>query len=294
MAKASTTAKKKSAAKPLAAPAKKAATKTSAAKKPAGKPGGGAPFGWYELATPNPKAANAFYKSVFGWVIKDAGNPAMEYWIINAKDYGVGGVMPLSDELKKMGVPPCWTGYIMVPDTDATAKKLVAAGGKIKRPAFDIPGVGRICVVADPHGAIFILMTPMGSNPAAPPAPGTPGTFGWRELMAGDGEAALKFYAKMFGWKKLRTHDMGPMGGYHIFSIDGKTDSGGMMTKPPHVPFPCWGFYVNVDGVDAAVARVKKAKGKLVNGPMEVPGGQWIAQCIDPWGASFAMVAPKR
>ena len=50
----------------------------------------------------------------------------------------------------------------------------------------------------------------------------------------------------------------------------------------------------NTFGIDAAMTRVKKAGGQILNGPMEVPGGSWIAQCSDPQGAMFAMVAPRR
>jgi uncharacterized protein len=69
---------------------------------------------------------------------------------------------------------------------------------------------------------------------------------------------------------------------------------GGMMTKPPEVPMPYWLYYFNVDAIDAAMARVIKQGGKVLMGPHEVPGGQWILQCQDPQGAMFALVAPKR
>ncbi|MDQ3387969.1 MAG: hypothetical protein M3483_00545 [Gemmatimonadota bacterium] len=29
--------------------------------------------------------------------------------------------------------------------------------------------------------------------------------------------------------------------------------------------------------------------GQVLNGPMEVPGGGWIAQCLDPQGSAFAV-----
>ena len=87
--------------------------------------------------------------------------------------------------------------------------------------------------------------------------------------------------------------DMGAMGTYQIFAIGG-VPCGGMMTKMPQIPHPFWLYYFNVDGIDAAMTRVKKAGGQILNGPMEVPGGSWIAQCIDPQGAMFAMVAPGR
>lgn len=286
-------------AKALAKPAKQSAPKKAAASKAGAKSAAAkstakkaAPFCWYELTTTDAKAASKFYAAVVGWSAKNA-MPGMDYTIMSAKEYMIAGIMPLNDEMKARQVPPCWTGYIHVPDTDAFVKKAVAAGGKLARAAEDIPTVGRFAVVTDPHGASFILFTPAGSNPNPPPAPNTPGHVGWHELMAGDLDSAFKFYAKLFGWTKSTAVDMGPMGTYQLVAIDG-ADKIGMMTKMPDMPFPCWGYYFNVEAIDAATARVKKAKGTILNGPMEVPGGSWIVNCLDPQGAQFSLVAPKR
>ena len=66
------------------------------------------------------------------------------------------------------------------------------------------------------------------------------------------------------------------------------------MTKPPHLPMPFWGYYINVAGIDAAAERITAGGGQILNGPMEVPGPMWIANCMDPQGAAFSLVAPKR
>lgn len=66
------------------------------------------------------------------------------------------------------------------------------------------------------------------------------------------------------------------------------------MTKMPDAPFPFWLYYFNVEGIDAAVGRVKGAGGKIALEPQQVPTGQWIAQCFDPQGAMFGLLAPKR
>ena len=252
-----------------------------------------APFCWYELVTTNPKAATTFYKSVCGWTAKDAGHTSMDYTLLSAKEHMIAGLMAINAEMKQRNVPPCWTGYIAVPDTDAHVKKVVAAGGKLHRSAADIPGVGRFALVTDPHGAAFFLFTPMGENPNPPPAPGTPGHIGWHELYTADLESAFKFYSKLFGWTKSTAVDMGPMGTYQLFAINGE-DKGGMMTKPSHFPMATWGYYFNVAALDAALTRVTKGRGKVLNGPMQVPGGSWIAQCVDPQGAHFSLAAPKR
>jgi uncharacterized protein len=60
------------------------------------------------------------------------------------------------------GVPEGWMPYIAVDDVDARAKKAVAAGAKIMKPAFDVPNVGRILVLQEPGGAGIGWMTPAG------------------------------------------------------------------------------------------------------------------------------------
>ena len=69
---------------------------------------------------------------------------------------------------------------------------------------------------------------------------------------------------------------------------------GGMLKRPPEMPQACWLYYVNIEAIDATVARVQAGGGRVVLEPHQVPGGSWIAQCLDPQGAMFAMVAPRR
>jgi predicted enzyme related to lactoylglutathione lyase len=250
-------------------------------------------FVWYDVMTTNTKTAEAFYRGVIGWDAKDAGMNDRPYTIFSAGEAMVGGLMPIPEEARAMGARPHWTGYIAVDDVDAYAKRVAAAGGTIHRPPEDIPGVGRFAVVADPGGAGFILFKGMGEPPPAQAAPGTPGHVGWHELHAGDQAREFAFYAGLFGWTKGEAMDMGAMGVYQIFATGG-APVGGMMTKTPDTPAPFWLYYFTVDAIDAAAARVGRGGGQVVNGPMEVPGGSWIVQCLDPQGARFAMVAPRR
>ena len=249
------------------------------------------PFVWYELMTSDTGSAVSFYRSVIGWGTQDSGMAS--YTLLTMGTSMVGGVMAIPDEARARGARPVWLGYIGVDDVDAYAKRVSAAGGAVHKPPEDIPGVGRFAVVADPHGAMFMLFK--GSSTEAPAAapPGTPGHVGWHELRAGDGPAAFKFYSDLFGWTAAEAVDMGPMGVYQTFAAGG-APIGGIMTKTPETPMPSWLYYFNVESVDAAIARVKDGGGRITNGPMEVPGGSWIAQGEDPQGAAFAVVAPTR
>ena len=248
-------------------------------------------FVWHELMTTALEPATAFYKTVIGWTAQDAGMGGKPYMLLSAGAAMVGGVMETPEEVRAMGIPPCWTGYIGVASVDAAVTKLLAGGGRVQRPADDIPGIGRFAVVTDPQGAVFILFTPAGDQAPLAAAPGTPGLVGWNELWAVDGPAAFDFYAAQFGWTKGDAIDMGDMGIYQLFAAGGMP-IGGMMTKPPAVPMPCWGYYFNVPDIKAAIGRVTAEGGKVIHGPTPVPGGMFVAQCVDPQGAMFGMVAP--
>ena len=85
------------------------------------------------------------------------------------------------------------------------------------------------------------------------------------------------------------------MGGgniYHMYGRPGGPTLGGMYTRSPEMPVSAWLLYATVPDIDAAVEAVKAGGGQLLNGPMEVPGGDRVAQCTDPQGAAFALHAP--
>ncbi len=248
-----------------------------------------AKFVWYELMTTDVQAASAFYARVVGWTPKDAGMPE-PYTLLHVGDAQVAGAMALPAELATIGRKPVWSGYVAVDDVDATAASILAKGGKLLQPPADIPGIGRFAVCADPQGATFMLFKPARNDPPPKPPENAPGTIGWHELYASDWPAAFAFYSSLFGWTKGDAMDMGPMGTYQIFEIDG-VPVGGMMTAPPESPNAGWGYYFNVDGIDAAIGRITQAGGRVVNGPMEVPGPMWIVQAVDPQGAAFALVS---
>jgi predicted enzyme related to lactoylglutathione lyase len=248
-------------------------------------------FVWYELMTTDVAAAEAFYCAVIGW---NAQHPEIgrqhQYTLVRIGENGVAGMMTMPEEAVKAGGRPGWVGYIGVDDTDSKVGELAAKGCKIYKQPTDIPDVGRFAVVADPQGAVFMLFTPAGEAPADTLAPNAPGTVGWRELYAGDGATAFDFYAGQFGWTKGESMDMGEMGVYQLFAA-GSHPVGAIMTKPANIPTPFWNFYFVVDEINAGLKRVTDHGGTVVMGPMEVPGGTLVAQCTDPEGLLFSLMA---
>jgi len=241
---------------------------------------------WFELMTSDMTAAEAFYTAVVGWSIKPGSNAGTPYDELIRPDgkQTVGGVMTLP---KDMPMPPCWSMYFGTPGLEDTAARITGAGGSACSPIIDIPNVGRMQVMADPQGATFNIFEPSG--PDMPETMPTLGDVSWLELMTADAPAAMAFYRTLFGWREEPAVDMGPMGMYHMFGR--QWPIGGMMNKLPEmaqVP-NSWGLYFHVPDVDAATEVVKAHGGQILNGPMDVPGGDRVVNCLDPQGAAFSL-----
>jgi uncharacterized protein len=244
-------------------------------------------FVWYEDLAKDPKAAIAFYSDVLGWKTQPFSEGGGDYTMWVGSQGPLGGVMKLPEEATKMGAPPHWMAHVEVEDVDATAALAKKLGGKIHKEPTDIPTVGRFAVLADPQGASISVFKP--NKAMEPHDPSKEGEFCWNELLTSDSVAAFEFYSKLFGWKILEEMDMGPMGKYRIFGV-GEKRLGGMMTAPNGGPMPpTWLYYAATNDLDGALKRATKKGAKVLNGPMDVPGGGRIVQLMDPQGAAFAL-----
>jgi predicted enzyme related to lactoylglutathione lyase len=246
-------------------------------------------FLWYELMTTDSKAAQTFYTKAVGWGLMEwKGTDTSPYVMWCRGETPIGGVMTLPDEARKMGAPPHWMPYIGTLDVDGTCQQATTLGAAIYVPPTDIPMVGRFAVLADPQGATFAVFTPSSAPATASGAPQI-GDFSWHELVTTDHVAAYGFYHALVGWEKSGEHDMGQMGLYQMYGRHGHT-LGGMFNKPKEMAAPPhWLLYVRVGDVRAAAAAVTAHGGKILHGPVEVPGGDWIVQCQDPQGGVFAL-----
>ena len=248
-------------------------------------------FVWYELMTTDMEAAKAFYAEVIGWGTQDASMPGMAYTLFTAGGTSISGLMGLSEDARKSGLRPSWLGYVGVDDVDATADRIKELGGAVHVPPTDIPNISRFSVAVDPQMATIALFKWLEGGQEQHPALNARGGVGWHELLAADWEKAWPFYRELFGWQKAQA-DTSAMGTYQRFSAGGET-IGGMATKPATEPVPFWLYYFNVGDIDVAMRRVRAGRGEILNGPIEVSGGKWVAQCTDPQGAIFALVGKR-
>jgi uncharacterized protein len=243
-------------------------------------------FAWCELLTTDTAAAQAFYKKIVPWTAVPFAADGSYTVFNNRAGAGVAGLMTLPAAAKQMGSPPNWLMYLGTPNVNETAVRIAQLGGRVVKQPEDIPNTGRFAVVQDPYGAAFGIYTPKTPGPARE-KPGL-GDFSWFELYTPNPDGAWNFYRSLFGWEKTSAMDMGEMGVYQMFGRGGGIPNGGIMKPPPGAP-TAWMPYALVQDAKAAAATATANGAKIINGPMEVPGGDWIAQGIDPQGAMFAV-----
>ncbi|MEO6299601.1 MAG: VOC family protein [Paracoccaceae bacterium] len=243
---------------------------------------------WYELATSDLTAAQAFYAATLGWTVVDSGMPGMDYRLAQIDGSMIAGMMQSQAEQ-----PQAWTIYFAVDDCDKTFAQATELGATGLTQPADIPNTGRFALLTDPEGAKFGILQPL-------PMDGQGGAFNqsktgfgnWNELLATDPAGALDFYRQLFGWTLSRSVEMGPDMTYHIIAWNG-TDIGGVFAPMQGMGGSRWRPYFGIRSATTAATEVPKSGGKVLRGPDEVPGGALTLQILDPQGIELALVGPS-
>jgi hypothetical protein len=178
--------------------------------------------------------------------------------------------------------------YVGTTDVAATVEAATRLGARVQTPPTPLPNGAGYAVLIDPQGAAFGIHA---SRDAAEDDAPEGGEFSWHELATSVApNVAFAFYAELFGWDEITQYDMGPNGMYLVFGQQGR-QLGGMFAKgnagKPGSAY--WLGYVSVTDLEATVELAKGARATVLTGPMDVPGGDRIAQLMDPHGAFFAL-----
>jgi uncharacterized protein len=243
---------------------------------------------WIDLSVPDLPGGVAFYRDVLGWELIDSGEEFGHYHIAQVQGRAVAGVGPVMAE----GQPAAWTLYFATEDADATAKLVTEHGGALYAGPMDIPGSGRMAVVADPGGAVFGVWQPMGMIGAG--IVNESGAMIWEDGRQPDPASARQFYGDVLGWTYDRVEGLPEEFDYRTFSLGDGRPLGGlgpMMGAPEGTP-PHWLVFFAVDDVDATLGRVTSGGGTGLSGPEDSPFGR-MATVADPFGAVFGLHGPN-
>ena len=259
---------------------------------------------WVDSSQPDPEAAVAFYRGLFGWEFEDAmppGSPG-RYFMARLRGGDVAAIGSLPEGAPAVAT---WNTYIWVASADETAAKVLEAGGSTLTEPFDVtrlrphggprrPGGRRVQrLAARPHKGARIV------NEA--------GSVNFNGLHTRDVEAAKRFYGSVFGWRTLT------IGGAELWTLPGYGDhleerDPGLRARiaefgaaagfedvvasinpigddeqdvPAH-----WSVTFAIDDADELAARATELGGSVLVPPFDVP---WVRMTViaDPQGASF-------
>ncbi len=232
--------------------------------------------------TPDTSGAHAFYAKVVGWKTQ-AFEHDPSYQMFAA------GSGPLGGSVAQASGTPHWLHYVGTPDIEATVQAAKSRGASVTKEITSIPNGGKYAVLADPQGAAIAVYQSSARMPArsrrrsAANSPGTswpPATGAQRSTSTRQSSAGRRWPSTTWAPRWAST----------CSSAATACSAAACSTSRPQMPGgPGWLGYVRVKDVNDAVKKAKGARGTLVNGPMEVPGGDWIAQFVDPYGAMFAV-----
>ena len=107
------------------------------------------------------------------------------------------------------------------------------------------------------------------------------------EVNADDGERAVQFYTNVFGWTVQKWN--GPVEYWLLMTGEGEPGIDGAVTTrqdPPEATVNT----VDVDSVDAYIAKVVEHGGTILIPKMAVPGVGWMAYCKDTEGNTFGLM----
>lgn len=239
---------------------------------------------WVDLMVPDAAKAKRFYGELFGWEYATAGDPDNPYELAMLAGRRVAGI---GENTVNPDVPPAWTTYIAVSDTDAVAAKVERAGGKVLMPPMEIPTAGTLAVFADPTGAAFGVWQ-AGENTGAQVA-NVAGALTWNEVMTHDYEAATRFYTEVFGYG---LDDMSnDQFRYSTLKVGEQVVGGlgGLPAEASDVP-PHWQVYFAVADTDRAAQRIGQLGGSIRGELFDSPYGR-VAEVADNQGVAFCVIS---
>ncbi|RKE20096.1 VOC family protein [Streptomyces sp. TLI_171] len=242
---------------------------------------------WADAMFADLDGAKAFYGEVLGWTFGEASSEFGNYTQALKDGKAVAAVVP---PMPGQEGHSAWVLYLASSDVAAAAERVRAAGGTVLMDPMQVGSFGSMAIAQDPAGVVFGLW--QGGDHKGFELRDAPGSYGWAEVFTRDTAAANSFFPQVFPYRVQKIVDDNV--DYSVYSLD-ETPALGSMGMGPQVPAqvpPFISVYFVVEDCDAAAARVAKAGGQLVFGPMTSPFGRF-ASFVDPQGAAFSVIDPN-
>ncbi|MBB3674343.1 VOC family protein [Modestobacter versicolor] len=253
---------------------------------------------WIDSEQPDLDAATHFYAELFGWTLTDAVPPGApgSYLIATLDGRDVAALGPST------AGAATWNTYIAVDDADATAAAVAKAGGAIVAGPWDAGPGGRAAACTDPAGAPFRLW--QARRRLGAQLVNVPNTWNFSDLHTPERDAALTFYAPLFGWVGVEVPRAGTMlqvpgyGDHLAATVDpsiherqasappGFADVIGGLVVAPDEPAH-WHVVFSVADRDETAATAERLGATV----LQSEDGHWVRTALvrDPQGAEFTV-----
>ena len=235
---------------------------------------------WLDISVPDTAAAKEFYGAVMGWDFNDMGPGYANYVIAGRNGVAAAGI----GVQQSPDQPVRWLMYLASDDAAATAQAVRAHGGQVMLEPMPMPGLGTMCMAADPQGAGFGIWQEQGMIGAG--LYNEPGGLVWEQLTVPDAEAAGDFYTSVFPL------DMVADQGAVMMRRPGEDENIGGISAGSDQP-PGWLCYLSVEDAAASEAAALERGATSVS---KVQATAWGSMGVlaDPWGATFGIGDSKQ
>ena len=261
---------------------------------------------WIDTEQPDPDAAARFYEALFGWRFEDRTPDDLEgRWLVATLEGR--DVAAVASSLPGARAAT-WNTYVAVESADATAARVVEAGGRVVRAPSSIGSHGRAATCADPSGVEFRIWQPDGLKGAQ--AVNVAGAWNWSDLHTDAVDTARRFYGDVFGWE-VDEVDLGDapstmirLPGYADFleqfdpgirqrhadfgAPPGFSECVGWMHRTDDGEAPHWGVTFTVDDTYGIAGAARELGGTVAVEPFDVAPVR-SASLVDPQGAAFSV-----
>ncbi|MFI9270836.1 VOC family protein [Kitasatospora sp. NPDC052896] len=245
---------------------------------------------WVSLSGHDIAALQAFYGPLLGWRFRPGPGGVGPHALATVGGRLVAGIVQIAARFE---LPVAWTTYFGTEDADRTAALVRDSGGTIAVGPLDLPGAGRVALVADPEGAVFGLWQGRAGRPRPLRRPGAPV---WAELRARDAFQAAVFYGQVFEWDRRdqTRYEVRYENDRVVLRIDGRSTAaicgGATGAADEPLKWPHWHIYFAVTDADETTRLAVELGGEVAVAPEDSPYGR-IASLHDPQGGLFSVIA---
>lgn len=242
---------------------------------------------WHDLFTPDLEASKRFYAELFDfeYLVEHATeftwhDGAGDFTLMQANGEAHSGIVSTPE-----GTPSYWLAYVAVADVDEAAKKAVTAGLSVVREPFDVPGVGRSCILEDVHGA---RICPFVASHHYPPPKGL---FVWEELMAPELNAVTSIYCDVFDWKADDDGEPSDAPAKVFHAANGAAVAGALEVGENRSYPAGWHPFLGAKNLDLACNKAATLGATMLADPIQLDARRNGQVFIDPLGAVFGLTS---